>query len=249
MAKVGFVGLYWTDKHGKRQRTKFKWSDEAARILGPATAVALQKAALEVRRNAQRMMVGGGTKAGRKPLSKPRWWKVGEKDGYPIVAYVKKVPREDKVSSWSPTAFLRNDVQADWDSRTRSMVIGPSKAPWLNQLHEFGGQVNVYLKHTKYPVKEYGGNKDKVPRQFQRVTEYTVSGKGGRKRTRKAYHGAYVGIFNNNDGAFRVGTRTVRGRAYMEIGLQASLGKIPQQFRNTLRYGSIRVFGEKGMRG
>lgn len=247
MAKVGFVGLYWTDKHGKRQRTKFKWSTEAAKILGPATAIALQKAALEVRRNAQRMMVGGGTRTGRKPLANPRWWKVGEKDGYPVVAYVKKVPREDKVSSWSPTAFLRNDVQADWDSRTRSMVIGPSKAPWLNQLHEFGGTVNVYVMHGKTPVRSFGG-KD-VPKKYQRVTEYTVNGKGGRKRTRKTYLGAYVGIFNNNDGAFRVGTRTVRGRGYMEIGLQASLSKIPQQFRNRLRYGSVRVAGESGMRG
>ena len=241
MAKVGFIGLYWTDKNGRKQRTKFKWATEAAKILGPATAIALQKAALEVRRNAQRMMVGGGTRTGRKPLANPRWWKVGEKDGYPVVAYVKKVPRDEKVSSWAPTAFLRNDVQADWDARTRSMVIGPSKAPWLNQLHEFGGSVNVYVMHGKTPVRSFG--KKDVPKKLQRVT---VGPKG-----KKTYHGAYVGIFNNRDtdGAFRVGTRTVRGRAYMEIGLQASLHKIPQQFRNKLRYGNIRVFGESGMRG
>lgn len=239
MAKVGFVGLYWKDKRGQRQRTKFKWSTEAARILGPATAIALQKAALEVRRNAQRMMVGGGTRTGRKPLANPRWWKVGEKDGYPVVAYVKKVPREDKVSSWAPVAFLRNDVQADWDGRTRSMVIGPSKAPWINQLHEFGGRVNVYVMHGKNPVRQFGG-KD-VPKKFQRVTTGV--------RGKKIYSGAYVGIFNNRSGAFRVGTRTVRGRGYMEIGLQASMHTIPEQFRDKLTYGGIRVFGEKGLRG
>jgi hypothetical protein len=247
VAKVGVVGLTWVNKAGKRQKTKFRWADDAVRVVGAGAAVALQKAALEVRRNTQRMMVGGGTKTGRKPLARPRWWKVGEKDGYPVVAYVKKVPREDKVSSWSPVAFLRNDVQADFDSSRGTVVIGPSKAPWLNQLHEFGGSVSVYVMHGKEPVKKFGG--DDVPKKYQRyVSDYAmVNGKRAGK-ARRIYLGAYVGIFNNRRGSFYVGKRSVTGRGYMEIGLQASLHKIPAEFKNKLGQGRIRVFGEKGLR-
>lgn len=248
MAKVGFVGLTWVDSKGNKHATKYNWHKDAKRILGPAIAVALQKAGLEVRRITQRQMVRGSEKTGR-PLTPPKWWKVGEKDGYPVVAYVRKVPKPDKVSSWAPRAFLRNDVQSDYDSRSESVVVGPSKFPWLNQLHESGGQVNVWVQHTRYPVKEYAGRE--VPRKFQRQSKYKVKGNGGRKKTVTSYRGAYVGIFDNSHGDFRVGTRTVRGRHYMENGLQASLHKIPSQFRNTIKFGggTIRVFGESRSRG
>lgn len=234
MAKVGFIGLTWTDSKGNKQATKYNWHKDAKRILGPAVAIALQKAGMEVRRNTQRGMVGGSTRTGRSIRANPVWWKVGEKDGYPVVAYVRKVPREDKVSSWAPLAFLRNDVVSDYDSRTESVVIGPSKFPWLNGLHETGGQVDVWLQHTKYPVKEYAGRP--LPRQYQKRYTYTVKGKNGRTRQKKgALRGAYVGIFDNSRGNFHVGIRTVRGRHYMQNGLQASLHKIPQQFHRTIR--------------
>lgn len=230
MAKVGFIGLTWVDSKGNKQSTKFNWNKDAKQLIGAAAAIALQKAGMEVRRNTQRGMVGGSTKTGRSIRAKPVWWKVGEKDGYPVVAYVRKVPRPDKVSSWAPRAFLRNDVQSDYDTRTESVVIGPSKFPWLNQLHEFGGPVNVYVQHTRYPVKEYGGHQ--VPRKLQRVVQ--------KKRKGKSYGGAYVGIFDNDRGDFHVGTRTVMGRRYMQNGLQASLSKIPAQFRDTIGYGNVR---------
>jgi hypothetical protein len=235
MAKVGFMGLTWVDSRGKRQSTKFNWNKDAKRLIGAAAAVALQKAGMEVRRITQRQIVGGSTRTGRTLRPKPVWWHVGEKDGYPVVAYVRKVPRPDKVSSWAPKAFLRNDVQSDYDARRNSVVIGPSKFPWLNQLHEFGGTESYYLKRTKYPVKEYGGHK--LPRKFQRQVTYNVGKKG---RTAKRYEGAYVGVFSNTRGNFFVGTRSLRGRGYMEIGLQASLSKIPAQFRGTISYGNVR---------
>lgn len=241
-----FLGLTWVDSKGTRQKTKFNWSKgELQRLVGPAAAVALQKAGLEVRKATQRSMVGGATPTGRQLRAKPVWWKVGEKDGYPVVAYVKKVPRPDKVSSWAPKAFLRNDVQSDWDPRTRSVVIGPSKFPWLNKLHEFGGSVNVYVSHGKYPAKTFAG--ENIPKRLQRESTYRVSN-GKRSRTVKRRDGAYVGVFNNNGGAFRVGTRQVKGRRYMEIGLLRSINKIPQQFRNTMGYGTIRVHGEGNKR-
>lgn len=214
---AGFVG----ERGGK---TKFNWNKaELTRLIGKASAVALQKAGLEVRKSTQRGIVGGSTRTGRKPLAKPRWWKVGQKGNYPVVAFVRKVPRDDKVSSWSPQAFLRNDIEADFDPRSRSIVIGPSKVPWLNQLHEFGGSVNVYVRHGKYPVTQFGGHK--VPQSMM----------GKDKRSR----GAYVGVFDNTRGDFFVGTRQVRARRYMEIGLLAAMPKIPKQFQNRIARGSL----------
>lgn len=242
MAQAGFVGLTWQDASGRMRSTKFEWSKgRLAKLIGAAAAIALQKAGLEVRRNTQRSMVGGGTPTGRRLRAKPQWWKVGEKDGYPVVAYVRKVPRPDKVSSWSPNAFLRNDVQSDFDKGTTSVVIGPSKFPWLNQLHEFGGSVNVYVQTTQFPVQEFG--RHKVPQKFQRSKQLK---RGGRRLA-----GAYVGLFDNTRGSFFVGSRRVRGRGYMEVGLQRSLPKIPAQFRDAMRfgYGKIRVYEEKGFRG
>jgi hypothetical protein len=222
MAKTGFVGTTFVDASGRRRATKFGWSKgELSKLLGPGTAIALQKAALLVRREAQRQIVGG--RGGRKPLGPDRgqFWRVGEKDGYPVVAYVRYVPRENKLSSWRPSAFLRNDIEAQFDRKTTSVVIGPSKWPWLNQLHEFGGSVNVFVQHTKYPVKEYGGRK--VPQKYQ--------AKSGR-----TYRGAYVGVFNNNYGNFIVGPREVKKRPYMKPGFEKAKPDIPAQFRNMLGY-------------
>ena len=224
MAKPpSFVG----ERGGK---TKFQWNKaELTRLIGKASAIGLQKAGLEVRKASQRMIVGGSTRQGRKPLAKARWWKVGQKGGYPIVAYVKKVPRPDKVSSWAPQAFLRNDIEADFDPRSRSILIGPSKVPWLNQLHEFGGTVNVYVRHTKFPVNSFAGQK--VP-QSMLATD-------GRSRRSKKAGGAYVGVFNNTSGAFFLGTRKVQPRSFMEIGLQAAMKNIPKQFQDRIAKGSL----------
>jgi hypothetical protein len=220
-------------------KTKFQWNKaELTRLIGKASAIGLQKAGLEVRKASQRMIVGGSTRQGRKPLAKARWWKVGQKGGYPIVAYVKKVPRPDKVSSWAPQAFLRNDIEADFDPRSRSIVIGPSKVPWLNQLHEFGGSVNVYVRHTKYPVNSFAGQK--VPQSMLTVNRGAEKRDNhGRFLKRAVSRGAYVGVFNNTSGAFFLGSRRVRPRAFMEIGLQAAMSKIPRQFQNRIARGSL----------
>ena len=229
---AGFVG----ERGGK---TKFNWNKaELTRLIGKASAVALQKAGLDVRKQTQRGIVGGSTRQGRKPLAKPRWWKVGQKGNYPVVAFVRKVPRDDKVSSWSPQAFLRNDIQADFDPRSRSIVIGPSKVPWLNQLHEFGGSVNVYVRHGKYPVTQFGGHK--VPQSMMVINRGSEKRDNrGRFLRRAVSRGAYVGVFDNTRGDFFVGTRQVKARRYMEIGLLAALPKIPKQFQNRIARGSL----------
>lgn len=242
MAKVGFMGLTWVDAKGRKRGTKFNWHTDAKRLIGAAAAVALQKAGMEVRRSTQRGMVGGSTPTGRKPRSIPKLWKVGERDGFALVAMVRKIPRPDKVSSWSPMAFLRNDVQSDYDARTESVVVGPSKFPWLNQLHEVGGSVPLYFRPiSPYPVGGQIGPNVRLPKKWER----SIQGRDSRGRFKRMRRGAYVGYLQNEpgSGSINLGARTVRGRAYMEIGLQASMHKIPAQFRDTIRYGWIKKIG------
>lgn len=153
-----------------------------------------------------------------------------------MVAVINQVPKPDKVTSWKtarfPKGFLRQDIQTDWDATTKSVVIGPSKAPWLNQLHEFGGGVGLWFIGTKYPVTEYRGKK--LPKS---VMADGKQGRDSRGRFLKKRVGAYLGYLSNRPigNSIPLGTKTVRGRGYMEIGLQAMIHRIPAQFQDTIR--------------
>lgn len=211
---MAFVGV------NRKGGTKFKFSKEKLRrLVGDAAAEALQKAGLWVRRTTQRGMVGGSTTSGRRPRAKPVFRIYGEKDGYPVVGAITRVPREDKVSTWAPKAFLRNDIQSDYDFSTKSVVVGPSKDPWLNQLHEFGGSRTYWVSIGKEPTPIYNGTK--LKRSLMR--------KGPKG------WGAYVGYVIDRPRAFKIGQRTIKGRKYMENGLQAGMSKIPAQFRDTIK--------------
>jgi hypothetical protein len=223
---MGFVGV------NRRGGTKFHWNKTALKqLIGEAAAQALQKAGLEVRRKTQRGMVGGSTTTGRSLRKTPVFREYGVKDGLKVIGAIRQVARPDKVSTWSPRAWLRNDIQSDWDSSTQSVVIGPSKSPWLNQLHEFGG-VERYWVAASRQHKWYRGFS--IPKRFLADGKQTRDARG---RFGPKLIGAYVGpVVNRKYGpnAIYIGSRTLRGRGYMEIGLQASMHKIPQQFRNTL---------------
>jgi len=223
---MGFVGT------NRRGGTKFHWNKNGLKqLIGEAAAQALQKAGLQVRRSTQRGMVGGSTRTGRTPRKTPVFRMYGIKDGLPVVGAIMEVARPDKVSTWSPRAWLRNDIESDWDHGSRSVVIGPSKTPWLNQLHEFGG-VEHYWVAASLQHKYYRGHS--IPKKF------LASGKQGRDprgRFTKPLLGAWVGpVLNRKYGqnAIYIGSRNLRGRGYMEIGLQASLHKIPPCFLNTI---------------
>lgn len=216
---MAFVGV------NRKGGTKFQWSKAKLRnLIGEAAAQALQKAGLLVRRNTQRSMVGGGSRAGRTVPAKPKFRMYGSKDGYPIVGAFHAVPRPDKVSTWAPQAFLRNDIQSDWDNGTRSVVIGPSRMPRLNRLHEFGGSKSYWVLAGQYPRAEIRGHK--VPQKMR------SGGRNGR---------AYVGYIVDRPmaNAIPIGSRTIRGRGYMKAGLEKSMKGIPEQFRNTIRKGTL----------
>lgn len=195
-------------------RTKYSWQGETLkRLVGDAAAKALQNAGMDVRKTTQRMM------SSRKPTA-VNFWRVGERNGVPLVAAVRQIPKSDKVTSWKtsrwPKGFLRQDIESDFDNSTKSVVIGPEKVPWLNQLHEIGGHVPVYLLASSRPRRDYRGKR--IPT--------SVAGRSG----------AYVGILINKPvgDAISLGTRTVKPRRYMKKGFDASKHRIPEQFRNKI---------------
>lgn len=215
---MAFVGV------NRKGGTKFNWNKaEVVKLIGAASAQALQRAGLLVRRNSQRQMKGGGSTSGRVVPKEPTFRVYGTKDGYPVVGAFHAVPVLDKVSTWSPRAWLRNDIEADWDNTRKSVVIGPSKAPWLNQLHEFGGTRQYWIGGTKWPRREIFGKR--LPRKI-------TGGSSGR---------AYVGyiVDRPSSSSISIGSRRVSGRGYMKKGLDKSLPDIPQQFRNRIRKNTL----------
>ena len=50
---------------------------------------------------------------------------------------------------YTHTGFLRESILYALDPTDKSVVIGPSKSPWLNQLHEFGGRVTMGVWRRK----------------------------------------------------------------------------------------------------
>jgi len=50
-------------------------------------------------------------------------------------------PAGKPVKSWAPNRFLYRDILSYLDSSRGTVVIGPYRAKWLNELHQFGGTV------------------------------------------------------------------------------------------------------------
>jgi hypothetical protein len=47
------------------------------------------------------------------------------------------------IKSWAPRRFVYNDIFWYYNPSSRTAVIGPAKAAWLNRLHEFGGTLQL----------------------------------------------------------------------------------------------------------
>ena len=186
-------------------KTRFRWGHVMDR-LGEARVKALKIAGAEVRRGAQRSM------SVRAPLKTPRLIDLGTVGGERLVAKRTQVPKDDRVTSWKtqrfPKGFLRSDIQYDYDPATQSVVVGPTKAPRLNRLHEIGGTVNVFFVRTTPP--------ERVPRRFS---------------------GSVFGIQANRPigrDPVKLGSRTVKARRFMATGLRVSREKIAPAWRDKI---------------
>ena len=84
-----------------------------------------------------------------------------------ITAYGSGEPRPagQPIKSWAPKRFLYNDIVNFYDPASRSVVVGTYKtAPWLAQLHQFGGtmketawRIGVGAARNAYLRQQAGG--------------------------------------------------------------------------------------------
>lgn len=138
-------------------------------------------------------------------------------------------PAGKPIKSWGPKRFLYNDIIFAWDSLRGTIVIGPYRVPWLQQLHEFGGKVTqtAYLagKETArwaYAVRRRTG---KPPRQSD--------GRVSAGRVEWTHRGGLpTSIFDRSNH-----TRSAEfpSRPFMQgaAGVQKALAKANQRFRDT----------------
>jgi hypothetical protein len=185
--------------------SKFKWEHVRSR-LAVGRERALKIAGSDVRRATQRAM------SNRKPI-KEKLIDIGVVNGERLVAKRRQIAIPDKVTSWKtarfPKGFLRSDIQYDYDATTDSVVVGPTRLPKLNKLHEVGGQVQLWFVRTRSPPS--------VPRR--------LSG------------GAVFGITSNTPAGtnpIEIGSRRVRARRYMQTGLDDAKPNLAEAFRDAI---------------
>jgi hypothetical protein len=73
-----------------------------------------------------------------------------------------------------PGYFLRGDIFYSYDRSSRSAVCGPSKAPWLNELHERGGAITLNVWRNLASGREQAFRRGpQSPRKYKRVKRIT----------------------------------------------------------------------------
>lgn len=212
------------DFHFDLPRSKFKWDDKRfIRKVGEARAKALRSAGLIVKDMTKR----GISQRTPRQLKSAQRVTIGQRFGFSLVALIDRVPKSNAVTSWKtprfPNGMLRQDIQSDYDTRSKTAVIGPSQFPSLNVLHEKGGTSRRWfqpLPRRTRGNKVYGVLSNTVPRERSRWV--TVNGRNRRRRGREI----------TNSFSFQI---RVTPRPYMQKGLRKAMPKIPQEFRDTIK--------------
>lgn len=152
-------------------------------------------------------------------------YKLAERHGYQLYAVIDKVPKADVVTSWKttrfPQGFLWKSIEYDYSYTSKTVVVGPgsSRGYKVASLQAYGGTGKYWFMpfarkgQSKYSRKVYGRLVNSQPMV------------GGRRGV------PALGLFSF--------TRPIRGKQYMERATQLALasGRIPEQWRNQLRYG------------
>jgi len=206
-----------------RVGTKFKWdTPKVKRLLNDANRRSLKKAGRIVFNAARSSKVISR----RSPRAKTDIrYKIGERQGYQLYAVIDKVPKSDVVTSWRtsrfPGGFLWKSLEYDYSTTSKTVVVGPgsTRGYKVASLQAYGGTAKYWFQpfarkgQSKYSRKVYGRLTNSRPMA------------GGRNGVPQ------MGVFSF--------TRQLRGREYMERATRIALasGKIPEQWRNSLRYG------------
>jgi hypothetical protein len=202
--------------------SKFKWDDKRLKQkVGEARVKALRRAGLVVRDRTKRQM------SRRSPRKVPVRMTVGARFGLKLVALVDRVPKSDRITSWktqrNPEGMLYRDIQSDYDNRSKSVVIGPSKFPALNELQERGGTARRWFKPIpkKAPRDSvFGILTNTIPREKKRWV--TINGRNRRRRGREITSSYSLEI-------------RIKPRSYMAKGLAKAKLRIPEEFRDTIQ--------------
>jgi hypothetical protein len=217
-----------------RMRRGFFDTATVRRTLNDAMFRALNKAGHDVRDATRRAI-------GQRAPKKTKVWRRKSRQGRPvefmgglyedITPYGSGKPRGagQPAKSWAPKRFLYRDVRDYYDFSSRSVVIGPEKAAWLNQLHEFGGTLTL----TAYRINVRAAWIARERRRKGRALPRLPNGQpnvGGLLWTSRG--------FRSKNWERTSITRQARypARPYMgSENVQKALRKLPQYFRDKVR--------------
>jgi hypothetical protein len=203
--------------------TKFKWdTPKVKRLLDDANKRSLKKAG-RIIFNAARSSKVISRRAPRAKTDKR--YKIADRHGYQLYAVIDKIPKADIVTSWRtkrfPEGFLWKSLEYDYSTTSKTVVVGPgsTRGYKVASLQAYGGSARYWFQpfarkgQSKYSRKVYGRLVNSQP---------MVGGRNGVPA---------IGVYSF--------TKQLRGRTYMERATQIALasGKLPEQWRNSLRYG------------
>jgi hypothetical protein len=203
--------------------TKFKWdTPKVKRLLDDTNRRSLKKAGRVVFNIARSRKVISQ----RSPRTKTdKRYRIADRHGYQLYAVIDKIPKADIVTSWKTErftqGFLRGSLEYDYSTASKTVVVGPgsTRGYKVASLQAYGGTARYWFQpfartgQSKYSRRIYGRLVNSQPR---------IGGRNGVPD---------IGVYSF--------TRQLRGRQYMERATRIALaeGKIPEQWRNALRYG------------
>lgn len=206
-----------------RVGTKFKWElPRIKKLLNDTNRRSLIKAGRIVFGIARSPKVISSRAPRKKSSIK---YRLGTRQGYELYAVIDKVPKADLLTSWKtnsfPKGFLRGSIQYDYSETSKTVVVGPgsTRGYKVASLQAYGGTAKYYFMpfardgQAKYARRVYGRLTNSQP---------MVGGRNGVPE---------MGVFSF--------TRQIRGKSYMEraINLAVASGKLPEQWKNQLRFG------------
>jgi len=117
---------------------------EMSKELGKVNGKTLTLVGLDVRDAAKRgigQTAPAKTKAGAKAVGADRLVDIrgGVYRNVNATLSGKPRPAGKPIKSWAPKRFVYRDILSTYDGMRGTVVIGPYRSPWLNELHQDGG--------------------------------------------------------------------------------------------------------------
>ena len=218
-------------------RVKSLFLDKAKvrRAIGDANHRSMVKAGMDIRQAARK---GIGNAAPKQTKAGARAVRAGEVVEFhgglyrdlTMMGSGKPRPAGKPIKSWAPRRFVYNDIFYYWEQSRQTVVIGPSREPWLNRLHEFGGQ----LRMTAYRLGVGNARNAYLARR---------AGRRSRDSGVKYEYGAILWAPRGFKGGRNWEKTTITkvatypARPFMQgaAGVQKALAKIRERWKNALK--------------